>query len=166
MKFLENSRDLREIPISTLAYIGDAVYEVYVRMYQCHVCQGKSGQLHKRSVNIVKAKAQAEAVRKLLPFFNEEELAVYRRGRNSHPAARSRHADPIEYRMATGLDIESAIWFRSISSPQVQRLAYAYVSLSSAGGIPRNLRLTPRLAASWTNGSAKKCDLSTSTTTT
>jgi len=118
VKFLENSRDLREIPISTLAYIGDAVYEVYVRMYQCHVCQGKSGQLHKRSVNIVKAKAQAEAVRKLLPFFNEEELAVYRRGRNSHPAARSRHADPIEYRMATGL--EAVIGYLSLKKDDMR----------------------------------------------
>lgn len=97
-------RDWREIPISVLAYIGDAVYELYVRLHQCSQCAGKSGQLHRRSVRFVKAHAQAIAVRRLLPFLNEEESSVFRRGRNSQPASRSRHAEPADYQMATGLE--------------------------------------------------------------
>ena len=97
-------RDLREVPVSVLAYIGDAVYELYVRMHSCRDCLGKSGQLHRRSVSKVKAQAQAQAVQKLLPLLGEDELTIYRRGRNSQPSSRSRHADPADYQMATGLE--------------------------------------------------------------
>ena len=97
-------RDLRELPVSVLAYIGDAVYELYVRMHSCRDCLGKSGQLHRRSVSKVKAQAQAQAVQKLLPLLGEDELSIYRRGRNSQPSSRSRHADPADYQMATGLE--------------------------------------------------------------
>ena len=97
-------RDLREVPVSVLAYIGDAVYELYVRMHSCRDCLGKSGQLHRRSVRKVKAQAQAQAVQKLLPLLGEDELSIYRRGRNSQPSSRSRHADPADYQMATGLE--------------------------------------------------------------
>ncbi|NLO35686.1 MAG: Mini-ribonuclease 3 [Clostridiaceae bacterium] len=97
-------RDLREVPVSVLAYIGDAVYELYVRMHSCRDCLGKSGQLHRRSVSKVKAQAQAQAVQKLLPLLGEDELSIYRRGRNSQPSSRSRHADPADYQMATGLE--------------------------------------------------------------
>ena len=97
-------RDLREVPVSVLAYIGDAVYELYVRMHSCRDCLGKSGQLHRRSASKVKAQAQAQAGQKLLPLLGEDELSIYRRGRNSQPSSRSRHADPADYQMATGLE--------------------------------------------------------------
>lgn len=97
-------RDLREMPISVMAYIGDAVYELYVRLHNCNQYQGKSGALHRRSVSIVKAHAQANAIRRLLPCLSDDELTVYKRGRNSQPASRSKHADPVDYQMATGLE--------------------------------------------------------------
>ena len=114
------TRDIRDVPVSVLAYVGDAVYEVYVRISSCNHCQGKSGQLHRRSVGIVKAHAQAEAVRRLLPFLREDEMAVYRRGRNSQPPSRSKHADPADYGMATGL--EALIGYLSLKHDD-QRLA-------------------------------------------
>jgi ribonuclease-3 family protein len=97
-------RDLREMPISVMAYIGDAVYELYVRLHNCNHCQGKSGALHRRSVSIVRAHAQANAIRRILPYLNDDELTVFKRGRNSQPASRSKHADPVDYQMATGLE--------------------------------------------------------------
>lgn len=96
--------DLREIPISVLAYIGDAVYELYVRLYATSQSSGKSGLLHRLSVRMVKARAQAEAIRHLLPDLTEEEQSICRRGRNSQPGSMSRHADPADYLMATGLE--------------------------------------------------------------
>ncbi len=92
------------MPVSVLAYVGDAVYELYARLHTCNSCQGKSGQLHQRSVEIVKAKAQAAAIKRLLPHLSQEELAIYKRGRNSQPASRARHAHPADYQMATGLE--------------------------------------------------------------
>jgi ribonuclease-3 family protein len=114
------SRDIRDVPVSVLAYIGDAVYEVYVRFHNCNHYDGKSGQLHRRSVSIVKAHAQAEAARRLMPSLNAEETAVFKRGRNSQPLSRSRHADPLDYVMATGL--EALIGYLSLKQED-QRLA-------------------------------------------
>jgi len=96
--------DLREVPVSVLAYVGDAVYELYVRLHTSGHNQGKSGTLHRRSVCLVKAAAQAEAVRRLMPELTEEEQAIFRRGRNSQPGSMSKHADPADYLMATGLE--------------------------------------------------------------
>ena len=119
MKWPVIDRDVREMPVSVLAYIGDAVYELYVRMLSCRGCLGKSGQLHRRSVSLVRAKAQAQAVQKLLPLLGEDELSIYRRGRNSQPSSRSRHADPADYQMATGL--EALIGYLALSDRE-QRL--------------------------------------------
>ena len=96
--------DLRETPISVLAYIGDAVFELYLRLDAANRCAGPSGQLHGRCVKLARASAQAEAVRRLMPCLTEEEQAVFRRGRNAEPGSRSKHADPVSYRDATGLE--------------------------------------------------------------
>jgi ribonuclease-3 family protein len=96
--------DWRELPVSTLAYIGDAVYELYVRLSLCQAGCGSSGELHRRTIRLVKASAQAEAARNILPLLTETEEAVFRRGRNNQPSSQSKSADPIDYRVATGLE--------------------------------------------------------------
>lgn len=96
--------DIREVPISVMAYIGDAVYELTVRLHFCSQSSAKSGALHRRSVQLVRAKAQAEAARKLLPSLTEEEQSIFRRGRNSQPGSMPRNADPADYLIATGLE--------------------------------------------------------------
>ena len=96
--------DIREVPISVLAYIGDAVYELTVRLHLCSQSSAKSGALHRRSVQLVRATAQAEAARKLLPVLTEEELSIFRRGRNSQPGSMPRNADPADYLIATGFE--------------------------------------------------------------
>jgi ribonuclease-3 family protein len=96
--------DWRELPVSTLAYIGDAVYELYVRLSLCQIGCGQSGELHRRCVRLVKASAQAEAAHRILPLLTEAEAAVFRRGRNNQPSSQSKSADPVDYRIATGLE--------------------------------------------------------------
>lgn len=87
-----------------LAHIGDAAYEVMVRAYLC----AKGGQtvkrLHKESVELVKAPAQAKLMEKILPHLTEEEASYYRRGKNAHSHAAPKSATPKEYAMATGLE--------------------------------------------------------------
>lgn len=87
-----------------LAHIGDCVYELLCRSYLC--AQGKHtvGNLHKETVQLVKAPAQAKFVEKLLPHLTEEELSFYRRGKNSHVHAVPKGATPAEYAKATGLE--------------------------------------------------------------
>ena len=61
-------------------------------------------KLHKRSSRLVKAQAQAEAAVKLLDVFTEEELAVYKRGRNARSHTMAKNAEMTDYRMATGFE--------------------------------------------------------------
>ena len=91
--------DPRTLSPLTLAFIGDGVFELLVR--ERLVCEGNrpAGALHKRSVAMVRAEAQAEAMDRLLPLLTETEAAVYRRGRNAHTSRNSE-----EYHRATGLE--------------------------------------------------------------
>lgn len=87
-----------------LAHIGDCVYELLVRSYL--LCRGQHTNrgLHKATVEIVQASAQARAMEKILPLLDEAELAVYRRGRNSRVNSVPKHAQLRDYHAATGLE--------------------------------------------------------------
>ena len=87
-----------------LAHIGDAVFEVLCRGYLC--CQGgkRVDNLHRATVAMVKAPAQAAYIEKLLPHLTEQELAWYRRGKNAHVHAVPKSATPQQYAKATGLE--------------------------------------------------------------
>lgn len=87
-----------------LAHIGDGVYELLCRSYLCAGGKHTVGQLHKETVQLVKAPTQAKLVEALLPHLSEEELAFYRRGKNAHVHAVPKGATPAEYARATGLE--------------------------------------------------------------
>ena len=87
-----------------LAHIGDSVCEVLCRSYLCASGGKNVGNLHRRTVELVKAPSQARFAEKLLPVLTEEELAYYRRGKNSHVHAVPKGATPAEYARATGLE--------------------------------------------------------------
>ena len=65
-----------------LAFVGDAVYTLFVREKLAFGSDAKAGALNKLSAKTVSAKAQAELTEKLLPIFTEEELAVFKRARS------------------------------------------------------------------------------------
>ena len=87
-----------------LAHIGDGVYELLCRSYLCAGGKHTVGQLHKETVQLVKAPTQAILMEALLPHLSEEELAFYRRGKNAHVHAVPKGATPAEYARATGLE--------------------------------------------------------------
>ena len=87
-----------------LAHIGDAVYELLVRAHLCTQGTKTVLKLHKQTVELVKAPAQAAFADLLLPHLTEEEQTFYRRGKNSHTHAAPRSASPREYAKATGLE--------------------------------------------------------------
>lgn len=87
----------------TLAYIGDCVYELYVRSHLIESGNRRVNELHKEATKFVKAKAQADFYRKIEAELSEEEAAAFHRGRNtkSHPP---KNANVIDYKVATGVE--------------------------------------------------------------
>ena len=87
-----------------LAHTGDAVFELLCRSYLC--CNGgkRVQNLHRDTVAMVNAPAQAKYADKLLPHLTEEEMAYFRRGKNAHSHAAPKAATPQEYAKATGLE--------------------------------------------------------------
>ena len=96
--------DLRTYSPLTLAYVGDAVYEIIVRTTLVKEGNCPVNQLHRKASALVKASAQAEAVRRIEPVLTEEEKNVYRRGRNAHSPTMAKHATMTDYRHATGFE--------------------------------------------------------------
>ena len=90
-------------PLS-LAYIGDAVYEVYIRSYIMHRENMPVSKLHKASTRFVSAKAQAQIVKGIMDILTDEEITTYKRGRNAHSYTSAKNADIVDYRMATGFE--------------------------------------------------------------
>ena len=97
-------REVNQMNMLALAHVGDAVYELLVRSRLCREKKAPVQQLHRLTVQIVRAEAQAEAAEKLLPLLDEEELAVYKRGRNTKVNSAPHHADIGQYHAATGLE--------------------------------------------------------------
>lgn len=98
--------DLEIDKLSTLAlaHVGDGVYELLVRTMLCKPDVGRVNDLHKKTVALVKAPAQAAAMERIMPMLTEKELAVYKRGRNTKTHAAPGKASVGEYHSATGLE--------------------------------------------------------------
>ena len=88
----------------TLAFVGDAVYETYIRTRLAKDVNMQVSKLHKLAVKYVSAVAQSNIVHTLESTFTEEELGVYKRGRNAHSHTSAKNADIVDYRHATGFE--------------------------------------------------------------
>ncbi len=97
-------RALQGVGVLGLAHVGDAVYDLLVRTMLVSRGHTAVGDLHRQTVSFVKAEAQAKAAQKLLPLLTDEELAVYKRGRNAHVNTVPHHAAVGDYHAATGLE--------------------------------------------------------------
>lgn len=96
---------INEISTSALAYLGDCVMELCVRERLVGEGISHSGQLNSAALQYVTATRQADAVKRILPLLTEEEERYYKRGRNSGHLNIPKSARPMEYRMATGMEV-------------------------------------------------------------
>lgn len=98
--------DVNLINVITLAYIGDAVYEVYIREYLIKNGIAKVEELQKESIKYVSAKSQAKILTFLLDnnFLNDVEIDVVMRGRNYKRASHPRNTDIITYKLSSGFE--------------------------------------------------------------
>lgn len=96
--------DLRMYSPLTLAYIGDAIYDLIIRTLIVKQGNSRPEKMHKRASALVKASAQAEMIERLLPMLTEEEHAIYKRGRNAKSYTMAKNATMLDYRKATGFE--------------------------------------------------------------
>lgn len=96
--------DIRTYSPLTLAYIGDAIYDLIIRSVVVERGNEPANKLHHKTVRYVKAETQATMVEALLDELTEEELAVYKRGRNAKSYTSAKNASIGDYRKATGLE--------------------------------------------------------------
>ena len=101
---MEHNVDLKNVSTSALAYLGDSVLEVCVRQHLVKSGLATSAHLNSEALKYVRASAQAEAVKRIIPILTEEEAAVFRRGRNVGHTNTPKSASVSEYRMATGME--------------------------------------------------------------
>ena len=98
-----SKNQINEMSSLGLAHIGDAVYELLCRSYLCCTGDHTVKTLHKDTISLVNAQAQAVFAQKLQPHLTEEEQGWFRRGKNAHSHA-PKSASPKEYSLATGLE--------------------------------------------------------------
>lgn len=96
--------ELRAISAVGLAHLGDAVYEILVRTWLCAHGKATGKGLHRATIELVRAEAQAVRAEGILPLLTEEELAVFRRGRNANVNTIPHHASRAQYGTATALE--------------------------------------------------------------
>lgn len=106
---IKQNMDLGEINITdysplTLAYIGDGIYEIVVRTVIVNEANRQVNKIHKAASNLVKAETQAKMIHLIMDDLTEEEVRIYKRGRNAKAVTRAKNASMSDYRTATGFE--------------------------------------------------------------
>ncbi len=99
-----SNADINQYSPLVLAYIGDSVYEIFIRTLLVSKGNAPVYKLHKQSVAFVKAKAQSDIIHSIMENLTEEEQEIVRRGRNAKSGTIPKNADVTEYKYATGFE--------------------------------------------------------------
>ncbi|BBF45193.1 ribonuclease III family protein [Lachnospiraceae bacterium KM106-2] len=109
VEFLKNSMDLADVDVKTysplvLAYIGDCIYDLVIRTMILAKGNAPVNKIHKTVSSYVKANAQMKILHIIEDELTEEEMAVYKRGRNAKSFTSAKNATIVDYRTATGFE--------------------------------------------------------------
>ena len=104
VKIPEKTQDIRQIPALTLAYLGDAIYELVIRTTLVENGMSHVDSLNRRASGYAKAPTQAKIFHMIEPDLSEEELGYYKRGRNAKSGSVAKSGTVAEYRIATGFE--------------------------------------------------------------
>lgn len=96
--------DIRTYSPLTLAYIGDAIYDLVIRTIVVERGNTSANRLHRKTVNYVNARVQSQMIEVLMDELTEEERGIYKRGRNAKSYTTAKNASVMEYRRATGFE--------------------------------------------------------------
>lgn len=103
-QFHREDVDIRTYSPLTLAYIGDAIYDLLIRTLLVEKGNTQVNKLHKRASSLVKAEKQSQMIEILESHFTKEEEQVYKRGRNAKSFTSAKNASIADYRRATGFE--------------------------------------------------------------
>ncbi len=114
----------KELSGGTLAYLGDAIWSLYVRSYLIEKGLKKPDDLQKKSVEFVSAKAQAGIFVSLLEknFFTNDEIEIYKRGRNYKSNSSPKNTDIQIYRISTGFEALIGYWYVEKNEERIKQL--------------------------------------------
>lgn len=120
---------------ANLAFVGDAVLSLYVRTWLLEQGYTRSRDLQRLSVQFVNANAQARFMQSLLAegALTEEELEIYRRGRNHRGGSRAKSADVVTYRVATGFEALLGYWHLA---GETERLDHVWRRMAASAAEP------------------------------
>lgn len=109
LSYIKQQFELKEADINaysplTLAYIGDSIYDLVIKTVVVCKANCAANKLHKQTSALVKAETQAEMAEALQEIMTEEELSIYKRGRNAKSYTTAKNASVADYRKATGLE--------------------------------------------------------------
>ena len=122
--------DPKQTNASVLAFMGDAVYEVYIREYVVERFGQNADRLHKCAIRYVCAAGQAKACKEMMKgFFTEEEVAIVKRGRNHKTGSRTRSADAVTYKVATGFESLIGHLYAEGNERRIREIAYEAIRI-------------------------------------
>ncbi len=121
--FLSKCENPQQLSPLVLAFVGDAIYGLLVRERLVLIANTSVGNLHRKSVKYVSAKAQAAAIDKIEKDLTEEEDRIFKRGRNASVNSVPKNADVADYHKATGFE---ALFGYLYLSNQHERIAYLF----------------------------------------
>lgn len=98
------AKQARELNPLVLAYVGDGVHTLYVRLQELGKKTGKTDKLHKAVTARVKAEAQAKSMLDIMDLLDEEESDIFHRARNAHSHSMAKNATVSDYRIASGFE--------------------------------------------------------------
>lgn len=128
--------EIRKMNTTTLAYLGDAVFEVIVREKIVTEKPGDVGRAHHTAVRYVSASGQAKAAKAMIAegFLTDEEERIYKQARNHRSMSRPQNADPREYKIATGFEALLGYLYLADDRERLREIAAEAVRIVDAAG--------------------------------
>lgn len=122
MRFFDGDCNPSQLSPLTLAFVGDAVFDLFVRERLVCLANRPVNRLHSLAVSLVKASSQARAAKRLSEILSEKELSVLKRGRNAHTNHKAKNASESDYHYATGLEALFGFLYLSGESDRLREL--------------------------------------------
>ena len=120
-KFNFNDDEVKNMPITSLAFVGDAYFTLYARLKVLNT-EAKSGKFHTKSIKLVNAHAQSEFLDKIKPLLSEEEEDLIRRARNTHTSSKSKNAGLADYKKSTAFEALLGFLFLTKNEKRIDEL--------------------------------------------